>query len=356
MKTNHNNFLNLAFNLAKINLGKTKSNPSVGCVVVKNGSVISSGYTSVGGRPHAEYNALNKKINFNGSDLYVTLEPCVHYGFTPPCTNIIKKNKIKRVYYSFNDVDKRTAKKSKKNLIKKNIVVIKKKNQKNNFFYQSYFINKNNLLPLIDAKIALSKDYFSINKKDEWITNNFSRDRAHLIRSNYDTIISTSKSINNDNSLLNCRLSGLNHNKPDLLIIDLNLKIKINLRLFNQLNKRKIVIITNIRKNKKIQYLKKRGVKFILVKSLKNKIDFITFFKKIKANGSSRILIESGLIFLKTLVKKKLISNIYFFKSSNYLGKNGSNNIAPNFIKNFKRLKKIKVNLNGDILYKIKMN
>ena len=61
MKKNHNNFLNLAFNLARINLGKTKSNPSVGCVIVKNGSVISSGYTSKNGRPHAEYKALDKK-------------------------------------------------------------------------------------------------------------------------------------------------------------------------------------------------------------------------------------------------------------------------------------------------------
>ena len=93
MKTNHNNYLNLAFNLARINLGKTKSNPSVGCVIVKKDSVISSGHTSTDGRPHAEYNALNKKINFSGSSLYVTMEPCSHYGFTPPCTNIIKSKK-----------------------------------------------------------------------------------------------------------------------------------------------------------------------------------------------------------------------------------------------------------------------
>ena len=64
MKTNHNNFLKLAFNIAKVNLGKTGLNPSVGCVVVKNGSVISSGSTSVNGRPHAEINALKGKKNF----------------------------------------------------------------------------------------------------------------------------------------------------------------------------------------------------------------------------------------------------------------------------------------------------
>ena len=103
MKTNHNNFLKLAFNLAKINLGKTGLNPSVGCVVVKNNSVISSGYTSINGRPHAEFNALKYKKNFKNSDLYVTMEPCTHYGLTPPCTNIISRKGIRRVFFSFYD-------------------------------------------------------------------------------------------------------------------------------------------------------------------------------------------------------------------------------------------------------------
>ena len=95
-ETNHNYFLNLAFNLAKINLGKTQTNPSVGCVVVKNGCVVSSGYTSKNGRPHAEVNALKKSINFNKCNIYITMEPCTHYGQTPPCTNIIKKKILKK--------------------------------------------------------------------------------------------------------------------------------------------------------------------------------------------------------------------------------------------------------------------
>ena len=174
MKTNHNHFLNLAFNLAKINLGKTNLNPSVGCVVVKDNSVISSGITSINGRPHAEAIALNKNINFKGSSVYVTMEPCTHYGLTPPCTNIIKKKGVKKVFYTFDDIDIRTTKKSKIDLLKKNIKVYKKKIKNFKDFYQSYFINKNYDLPLIDAKIALSKDNYSINKKEKWITNFYS--------------------------------------------------------------------------------------------------------------------------------------------------------------------------------------
>ena len=93
MKKNHSFYLNLAFQLAERNLGKTGLNPTVGSVVVKDFTVISSATTSINGRPHSEFNALNKIKNVVGATLYTTLEPCTHYGKTPPCTNIILKKK-----------------------------------------------------------------------------------------------------------------------------------------------------------------------------------------------------------------------------------------------------------------------
>ena len=355
MKTNHSNFLKLAFNIAKVNLGKTNLNPSVGCVIVKDNSVIASGCTSLNGRPHAEFNALKFKKNFKNSDLYVTMEPCTHYGLTPPCTDIIVKKGIKRVFFSFNDIDKRTAKKSKITLTKKKIKVYKKFNNNFRDFYKSYFSIQKDLIPFIDAKIAISKDYFTINKNSKWITNSLSRNRTHLIRSQYDSIISTSKSINNDNSLLNCRLDGFNNKKPDLIIIDLNLKIKKKLNLFKKLNKRKIFIVTSVLRGKKISYLKKKGIKIIPTESLKDKNDFINLFKILKKYGYNRILVESGLVFLNKLLKDKLIFNLYMFQSSTKLGKKGRNNTSNNIIKKLKLNKKIKVNLNGDSLYKVKI-
>ena len=84
----HNFFMSLALMQAQKNLGNTKENPSVGCVIVKNDFIISMGCTGVSGRPHAEQNALNvSKNNIKDSDIYVTLEPCSNYGKTPPCTN-----------------------------------------------------------------------------------------------------------------------------------------------------------------------------------------------------------------------------------------------------------------------------
>ena len=353
MKINHNLFSNLAFNLADKNLGKTNKNPSVGCVIVKNNSVISSGTTSYNGRPHAEFNALNKNINFKNCNMYVTLEPCTHFGVTPPCTNIIKRKKIKNVYYNFNDPDLRTYKKAVK--ILNNVKKIKKTNIKYKNFYKSYFLNKIKNFPLIDAKIAVSKDFFSINKKNKWITNSRSRQVAHLIRSKYDCIVSTSYSINKDNSLLNCRIDGLNNNKPDLIIIDRYLKLKKKLKLLNLSSQRKTYLITLINDKKKISFLKKKKVTIIKLKKLQNREDFETLFKIIMKIGKGRILIETGLVFLNQLFRYKLVNNLYLFRSNKFLHKNGYNNKSINFIKKLNIKNKINVNLDNDELFEVKI-
>ena len=353
MTTNHKYYLNLAFQIANKNLGKTKLNPSVGSVVVKNKSVISSGVTSINGRPHSEFNALKGKNNYSGADLYTTLEPCTHYGLTPPCVNIIVKKKIKNVYYGCEDPDQRTFKKAKTFLRKKKINSIFLKKKKFLNFYSSYLINKKLKIPYISAKIAVSKDYYSISKRSRWITNKHSIRITHLLRSRNDCIFSTSKSINLDNSLLNCRIDGLNFYKPDLFIIDLNLKLKKNLSLNRIIKKRKTYLITSNLKKNKVSFFKKKGFKKIFIKSLKTKIDFITLFHKIFHLGYTRAFFETGLTFLNTLLNYKLLNNLYVFQNSNKLKKNGSNNATTKNIRKIKLYNKITVNLNDDNLYKI---
>ena len=355
MKINHRNYIKLAFNLAQNNLGKTNLNPSVGCVIVKDDSVISSGVTSKNGRPHAEFNALINKKNFVNSDMYVTMEPCTHYGVTPPCTDLIIKKKIRRVFYSFNDKDIRTAKKLRLKLFPQKIKVYQEFDKRFKNFYESYFSVKNNLIPMIDAKIAISKDFYTISKKSRWITNYLSRKRVHLLRSQYDAILSTSKSINLDNSLLNCRLEGFDQNKPDLFIVDLKLKIKKNNKLFKKIKKRKIFIITHKNNSNRVSFFKNKNIKFIYVKSLKDKEDFIKLFKIMKRYKKSRILVETGLIFLNNLLTNKLIKNLYLFKSFHKLGNKGLNNASNSILKKISIKNPIKVNLNGDKIYKVKI-
>ncbi len=351
MTRNHNFYLNLAFQLAEKNLGHTKLNPSVGSVIVKNDTVISSGVTSMSGRPHSEYNALKNLKNCSGATLYTTLEPCTHYGKTPPCVDIIVRKKIKNVFYAFEDPDVRTFKKAKKILNNNGISckLIKSKDYSN--FYKGYYINKKSEIPYITAKIALSKDYLTINKKNKWITNIFSRKTVHLLRYKYDCILSTSKSVNYDNSLLNCRINGLDKYKPALFIVDLNLKLRKNLLLNSLLKKRKTYLITLKKNLKKIKNYKKIGYKIILINSLENKKDFEKLNKKIYKMGYSRMFIETGPTFLKSLIKNKIIDELFIFKSINKLGKKGKNNISINYLKKFSP-KLLKINLNGDKLYK----
>ena len=351
-------FLKLAFRQANINLGSTSSNPSVGCVVVKNNSVISSGRTYFNGRPHAEAVALAKNINFKDSTIYITLEPCSHYGETPPCVKKIINKKIYKVIFSINDIDKRSKNLAFKNLKKAKIKVkrfIHKSYAEN--FYQSYFLQRTKQIPFIDAKLAISKDYLTINKTQKWITNTNSRKVGNFLRSKYDCLISTSKTINHDNPLLNCRIEGLEQKSPAIIIIDRSFKIKKNLRIFED-KSREIFIFTQKVNSLKEKYFKKIGVNIIKLKrsnDLKNDI-FENFFF-IKQLGFNRILIESGVEYITEILKYNLIKNFYLFKSSFSLKNNGKNNIKSFLIKklNTTDKNKVKVNLKGDTLYKVQL-
>jgi len=351
-------YIKLAYQQAEINLGSTGANPSVGVIIVKNSSVISSACTSLNGRPHAEANALKKNLDYRNSDLYSTLEPCSHYGKTPPCTKKIISKKINRVIFSINDIDPRS-----KNLASN--ILIKKKIKTNKLtlktfvkdFYKSYFIKSSKDLPFTDGKLAVSKDFFTINKKNRWITNKKSRKLANFLRSKYDCLLTTSKTINDDNPLLNCRVEGLKKKTPDLIILDHLFKVKKNSIIFNK-SKRKIYIFTNTSHVAKENFFKKKGIKIIkLEKNEEPTTDLENIFYKIKNLGYNRILVEAGVTFLDQLIRNNFIKNFYLFKSATNLGVKGLNNFNSLYSKkiNFSEKNRINVNLNEDSLYKVKI-
>ena len=137
-----------------------RENPSVGCVIVKNDEIISIGQTGFNGRPHAEFNAIkNSNENLEGSKMYVTLEPCNHYGKTPPCTKEIIKNKIKEVIYSIEDIDKKVKGKSFKNSKIKKYLKLKKIYLKKKlifFIHHIFLIEKIRFLMLL-VKLQFQK-------------------------------------------------------------------------------------------------------------------------------------------------------------------------------------------------------
>ncbi len=120
------NYMKLAINIARARKGLTGNNPPVGCLIVKNDKIISIGQTGYNGRPHAEFNAINNSLDkLKGSKMYVTLEPCNHYGKTPPCTDSIIKSGISEIIYGMDDIDKKVKGKSFKILSNKKIKVKK---------------------------------------------------------------------------------------------------------------------------------------------------------------------------------------------------------------------------------------
>ena len=318
------NYMRLAINLAKARKGLTGENPSVGCIIVKNDEIISIGQTGYNGRPHAETNAINSSAeSLKGAKMYVTLEPCNHYGKTPPCTNIIINSGIKEVFYSIHDIDKKVRGKSFKILNKKKIKVnvgLLKNEVKE--LYESYIINRKYNLPYVTAKIAISKNNLIYSEDAKRITNQLSDKLSHYLRFKNDAIMISSKTLNIDNSKLNCRLKGYENFSPKRIILDRNLDINLNTYVFKTAKKFETIIFHNSVNKSKITTLKKNKIKLLKL-SLDNKknFDLKIVLKKLYSIGIRNLLVEGGDNLTKNMLKKKLVNQFYLFKSIKNLSK-----------------------------------
>ena len=357
----HEYFMRLALKQAEILLGNTKQNPTVGCVIVKNNNVISAGATSFNGRPHAEKNTIScSKNNLRNSYLYTTLEPCSHFGKTPPCTKLIIKKKIKKVFFSIKDYDYRSYNKAAYTLKNKGVDVkngILKKEI--NRFYKSYYKLKRNLLPFVTCKLAVSKDFYTIDKKNKWITNKYSRGRVHLMRSIHDCIITSSRTVNLDNPRLNCRINGLDNRTPSRIILDNKLEIKIKSNIIKESNKYETFIFYNKFDKLKIKILNKLKIRTVKIPlNKKGELDLRNVLNKARKLGFSRIFLEAGIKLTNSFLKENFVDDFKLFISNKNLGKNGNASIN-NFIKKYlinKNKKTVDVNLSEERLlsYKLK--
>ena len=349
-------YMKLALRLASARHGHTGVNPSVGCVIVKNDEIISIGQTNYNGRPHAEYNAIkNSNVDLKGSKMYVTLEPCNHYGKTPPCTNLIIKNKIKEVFYSVEDIDNKVKGKSFKILTSKNIIVKKgllKKDVRD--FYITYFFNRKKKLPFVIGKIATSKNNLIYSKKIKKITDRYSDKFTHLLRYKNDSIMISYKTLNKDNPKLNCRLKGLKKFSPKRIILDNNLNTNIKSYIFKTADKNNTIIFYNEANKKKITLFKKKGIQ--LIKSNLTKIKYFDLklvFKKLYKIGVRNILVEGGNILSGSLLRNKLLNQFYLFKSPKILNKSlpyKDFNQIKYLIHNYRIKSKINNKLNKDTI------
>ncbi len=317
-------YMRLAINLARSRNGLTGENPSVGCVIVKNDKIISIGQTGYKGRPHAETNAIDNSFqSLLGSKMYVTLEPCNHYGKTPPCTKAIIRSGVSEVIYSLNDIDNRVKGKSFKILSKKKIKVKKgllKKETRD--LYSSYIINRKYNLPFVTAKIAVSNNDIIYSKRFKKITDKTSDKLTHYLRFKNDAIMISINTLISDNPKLNCRLKGYEMFSPIRVILDKNLEISPKTYIFKSVKKKNTIIFHSSLNKSKIKFLKKKGMNLIKIKlNKKKRFDLKNILKKLFSLGIRNLLVEGGDKITKNMLKNRLINHFYLFKSPRNLPK-----------------------------------
>ena len=307
MKDNHKKYIQRTFYLAKKGIGKVAPNPLVGCVIVKNNKIIGEGYHKEYGDKHAEINAINNVSNkkeIEGSSVYINLEPCNHFGKTPPCSDALVKLKPKEVIISNKDPNPLTNGKSIKKLIDNNINVrsniLKEEGEELN---KRFFKNQIKKLPFIILKWAQTSDGF-IAKSDgssKWISNDISRTLVHKWRSEELGILVGAKTVNSDNPKLNVR--SWDGKDPIRVIIDPNNRCS---------NKNDILsdtlptLIYNKKRESKVQ--NKQFVRLL-------EFNLINILKDILSRGISSIIVEGGSFTLQSFIENNLWDEARVFVS-----------------------------------------
>jgi len=338
--SSHLRFINLAHNVALKNLGKTFPNPTVGCVISKNNKIISKGATSSTGRPHAEEIALKKAgIKAKGATMYVTLEPCFHSSQNGSCTDQILRSGIKEIYISCIDQDSRTKNKSISKLKRNKIKVITgidkdKTISINNFFFKSLKKKK----PFTKVKMAISNDdkIAWSNYKSKWISNSKSRSYVHSLRLKSQAILTTSKTILNDNPRFTVRKKNKIIKNMSVVIIDKNLNIPVNTKLLKNLHERRIIIFTE-KNNYKSKKLKQLGCEIIEMKIENKKLNLKKIFTCLYNLKISDLLVEAGGVLFADLIKNNLVDELHLFRAPFIIGENGIPVIEGKNLNNIKK-------------------
>ena len=327
-------------------IGNTYPNPPVGAIIVKNGTILSRGWTQSGGTPHAEIHAINQvqnKKEIEGAHLYCTLEPCSHYGKTNPCVNKIIELNFSKVIISEVDKNPLVNSNSIQKLRKAGIDVTvksfgKKISSLNNIFFNSIQNNK----PFINLKIASTADgkIATSTFESKWITNSVSRMISHKLRSLNECMIVGTGTIKKDNPKLDCRLDGLSYKSPDIFVLDRNLELKKDLKIF--MNKKRKVYIFHSEKINNSKF-KTKNIKHIKIKEVNNVLDIKQIIQNISKIGYTRILVEGGAKLSASLLNENLIDEITWFRASKIMGNSGLNAVSSLDINQIKHLKKFKL-------------
>ena len=329
-------FLKTAISLGYRSIGQTWPNPSVGCVIVKNQHIVGTGNTAVKGRPHAEKIALDQaKSEALDSTVYVTLEPCSHFGMTAPCTTQLIKAKVKRVVCPLKDPNPRVNGKGFEILRKNGIIVdnspILLKEIKN--LNQGFITSIEKKRPFIALKLAMSLNgkIATQTKKSNWISGEKSRNFVQLIRSHYDAIMIGTETAFWDNPRLNLRDQFSDIPQPAKIIIDKDLKLSKKMNLIRSKDTEKLFFVHDLNlKKEKIESMKVKGIRTIGVSTLKNgNLNLDEIFKNLSKLGLTSVLVEGGGKIATSLLEVELVDKLILFTAGIILDKNGIDGFQP---------------------------
>ena len=316
-------YMRLAMQLAGNAIGRTSPNPLVGAVIVKDNRVVGCGWHRKAGTPHAEVHALNQAGELaQGADVYVTLEPCAHYGKTPPCAKALVEAKVKNVYGGLLDVNPKVAGKGFKILEDAGIHVeygfLQDELRKQNEVFFKWIEHKK---PFIVLKAAMTLDgkIATATGQSKWITNETSRAYGYKLRDIYDGIMVGINTVIEDNPMLTARVDG--GKNPIRIVVDSSLKIDINANVVQDKSAKTIVATTDKADKDKILKLQAQDVDVIVVdKDENDKVDIEKLLDILGQQNICSILVEGGATLSGSFVAGKLVDKVYFFIAPKIVG------------------------------------
>lgn len=364
MEINFNDsfYMQRAIELAKGGIGKTKTNPLVGCVIVKDDEIIGEGYHEEFGKNHAEVNAIldakDKGHNLEGSTLYVNLEPCAHYGKTPPCANRIVEEKISRVVIGTSDPFKEVSGRGIEILEENNIEVVEGVLEEeclelNERFFT--YVKKNRPFVILKAGMTLDGKIATSTGESQWITSEYSRKFSHELRGQLDSIMVGINTVLSDNPTLNVRYGNYPYN-PIRIILDSKLRIPENSNVLREdLDSIAIIATTKNYDRENFKKIKnKEKVEIIICEEKDGQVDLADLMNKLKDYDISSILLEGGATLNASMIREHLVDKYYFFIAPMILGSTGLSAIGDLNIEKLSqsiKLKNLKVEtMFGDIL------
>lgn len=313
-------FMKAALKLSRKGLGFTEPNPLVGAVVVKDGKILSSGYHFQFGGPHAEKVAL-QHIDESGVTLYVTLEPCVHYGKTPPCTDLILEKKVKRVVVALEDPNPRVSGKGLEKLRTNGVEVeqglLQSVAAKLNSHYITYMKEKR---PYIALKAGVSIDckLTDKNRKSQWITDASLRQYSHSFRGEFSAIMAGAGTVIDDNPLLTLREPAWEPKRLARIVLDSQNRLNTNLNIFYDQERFPLILFSsNKAKNKKSKV--KRHF-FVNPSSSGKGLNLNEVFAVLHEQGIASVMVEGGGELFDSLLSARFYDEIVFSVAHMLLG------------------------------------